>query len=116
MTDRDLKPDNVFSSSTYRTSPASVIAHAVETGVVRDDGSVRVVISIPKAENNELGALLPPGTLDREGQGQHVDDVDRRLVLCPHGAPDSCRDCERERPGRVIPEDNSRRRGRRRRR
>jgi hypothetical protein len=86
MTDRDLKPDNVFSESTYRASPASVIAHAVETGravVVREDGSVRVVISIPKA-------------------------------LCPHGSPDLCRDCEREKPGRVIPEDNSRRRGRRR--
>lgn len=48
-----MSDSDTFSESTYRASPAEVIAHAIDTGravVVREDGSVRVVISIPKAE------------------------------------------------------------------
>lgn len=48
---------DTFTEAEYAASPARVIAHAVKTGralVVRADGSVRVVISIPKAEEAKL--------------------------------------------------------------
>lgn len=93
MTDRDIKPDNVFSESSYRADPARVVAHAVETGravVAREDGSVRVVISIPKAECPQCGDGCAAG----------------------HSL---CTECERKQPGKAIPEDNSRLRGSRKR-
>lgn len=46
----------VFSEAEYSDDPGRVIAHAVSTGravVARADGSARVVISIPAAEQAE---------------------------------------------------------------
>jgi hypothetical protein len=42
-----------FTEEAYAADPARIIAHAVSTGratVVRKDGSVRVLISIPPAD------------------------------------------------------------------
>ena len=48
-----VREPGVFTEEEYARDTAGVIAYAVKTGralVVREDGSVRVVISIPKAE------------------------------------------------------------------
>jgi hypothetical protein len=45
----------VFSEAEYRANAAAIVAHALATGsaiVAREDGSPRVVISIPPAESS----------------------------------------------------------------
>lgn len=46
-----------FTETEYRADPAKVVAHAVANGravVARADGTVRIVISIPPADPQEL--------------------------------------------------------------